>query len=226
MKKRWIGIFLLLLTISAFFFFDLHHLMDLQFIKSQHSFLQELYANHPIQVIVAFSTLYIVTTALSLPTVIFLSVLGGAVFGLITGAIIVCIASTLGATLSFLMSRWIFHDMVQARFSHYLKRFNAGMKKHGAFYLFTLRTTPVVPFFIVNIVMGLTNIRTQLFFWVSLVGMIPSKLIYVNAGTQLATIEHFSDILSARVLLSLLSLALIPLALKLILNVVRPTPIP
>lgn len=226
MKKRWLGLIALCLLFVSFFYFDLHHLMNLQFIKTQQTFLQELYQNHPVQMIVAFSSIYILTTALSLPTVIFLSVLAGAIFGLTVGSIIVSFTSTIGATVAFLLSRWIFHDAVQERFSNYLKTFNEGMEKHGAFYLFTLRTTPVVPFFIVNLVMGLTNIRTRVFYWVSQIGMFPSKFIYVNAGTQLAALQTFGEILSLRVILSLLALALIPLALKVFMNWFTPSTIP
>lgn len=192
--------------------------------KSQQVFLQQLNHDHPIQVVVAFSALYILTTALSLPTVIFLSVLGGAIFGLTVGTIIVSFTSTIGATVAFLISRWIFHDAVHKRFHHYLQKFNEGIKKHGSFYLFTLRTTPVVPYSIVNLVMGLTPIRTSRFYIVSQIGMLPSKFIYVNAGTQLATVESFGDILSIHVILSLLLLAVIPLVLRLIISYFQKSP--
>lgn len=218
MKKRWIGILFFITSISAFFYFDLHHVMDLHFIKTQQIFLQELYDNHPIQMLVAFSSFYILTTALSLPTVIFLSVLAGAIFGLTTGAIVVSFTSALGATCAFLLSRWFFYDAVHERFKKYLKKFDDGMEKHGAFYLFTLRTTPVVPFFIVNLVMGLTTIKTRVFYFVSQVGMFPSKFIYVNAGTQLAALQTFGEILSLKVILSLLALAVIPITMKILIT--------
>jgi uncharacterized membrane protein YdjX (TVP38/TMEM64 family) len=136
---------------------------------------------------------------------------GGALFGLLTGTVVISFASTIGATLAFLVSRFLLKDWVQERFKEKLHTINQGIEREGSFYLFTLRLVPVFPFFIINLVMGLTPIRTTRFYLVSQVGMLPGTLVYVNAGTQLAQIDSLKGILSPGLLLSFALLGMFPL---------------
>ena len=132
-----------------------------------------------------FFSLYVVVTALSLPGAAIMTLAAGALFGLVWGVVIVSFASTIGATLAFLVSRYLFRDTVQKRFAGRLKSINKGIEDEGAFYLFTLRLVPIFPFFLINILMGLTPIKTFTYYWVSQLGMFAATVVYVNAGTQL-----------------------------------------
>lgn len=139
---------------------------------------------------------------------------GGALFGLGVGTLLVSFASSIGATLAFLASRFLFRDWVQGRYGERLAAINKGMEKDGAFYLFTLRLVPVLPFFVMNLLMGLTPIKTRTFYWVSQVGMLAGTLVYVNAGTQLACIDSLSGILCPGLLGSFVLLGILPLLAK------------
>jgi pyruvate/2-oxoglutarate dehydrogenase complex dihydrolipoamide dehydrogenase (E3) component/uncharacterized membrane protein YdjX (TVP38/TMEM64 family) len=165
--------------------------------------------------------IYIAVTALSLPGAVIMTLAGGALFGLWTGLLLVSFASSIGATLAFLASRFLLRDWVQDRFGNRLAAINAGMAKDGAFYLFTLRLVPVFPFFIINLVMGLTPIKTRTFYWVSQVGMLAGTAVYVNAGTQLAQLEGLSGILSPGLLGSFVLLGIFPLLAKKLVAVVQ-----
>ena len=160
------------------------------------------YKENALLAIGAYTGVYILSTALSLPGAALLTLLGGALFGLVTGTILVSFASTIGATLAFLVSRLLLRDFVQGKFGHYLKPFNEGIKKDGALYLFTLRLIPAFPFFVINLVMGLTPMKTIPFFFVSQIGMLAGTIVFVNAGTQLAQIESLSGILSPKIIFS------------------------
>ncbi|MCB9072813.1 MAG: FAD-dependent oxidoreductase [Bdellovibrionaceae bacterium] len=214
MKKKNLLILLLLALAFAFFYFDFHSYLSLAYIKSQQSYFSLFYNQHSLIFIVGFSFIYITATALSFPGATVLTLLAGAIFGLFWGTVIVSFASTIGATVAFLGSRYFFRDRVARRFAKYLKPFNEGQNKNGAFYLFTLRLTPVVPFFVINLVMGLTQMSTVLFYIISQIGMLPGTILYVNAGTQLAQIEKLQDILSPTIFLSLLALGFAPLLFK------------
>ncbi|MEX1303389.1 MAG: TVP38/TMEM64 family protein, partial [Desulfotignum sp.] len=157
---------------------------------------------------------YITVTALSLPGAAVMTLAGGALFGLVTGTVVISFASTIGATLAFLVSRFLLKNWVQNRFKDKLHAINRGIERDGAFYLFTLRLVPVFPFFIINLVMGLTPIRTIRFYLVSQLGMLPGTLVYVNAGTQLAQIDSLKDIVSPGLLLSFALLGMFPLLAK------------
>ena len=139
---------------------------------------------------------------------------GGALFGLASGTLVVSFASTIGATLAMLISRLLLKDWVQNRFAVQMGTINSGILKEGAFYLFTLRLLPAVPFFVINLVMGLTNIRTVTFFWVSQLGMLPATLVYVNAGSELGKVQTIDDILSSSLIISFLLLGIFPLLIK------------
>jgi len=218
MSKKWTGKAGLIATICiiviGYQWFDLGQYLSLDSLKSHQVSLHEYYLGHPGLVIGLFALIYIVTTALSLPGATVLTLAGGAIFGLGVGVVIVSFASTIGATLAFLASRFLFRDFVQNKFKDKIESINRGIKKEGAFYLFTLRLVPVFPFFLINLVMGLTPIRTLTYFFVSQIGMLPGTVVYVNAGTELAQIDSFQGILSPGLLLSFALIGVLPLVSK------------
>ncbi|MCC5871687.1 MAG: FAD-dependent oxidoreductase [Gammaproteobacteria bacterium] len=198
-------------AIGLFFAFDLGQYLSLEFLREQQTLFAEVYATHPLQTIAAFFAIYVGVTALSLPGAAIMTLAAGALFGLVTGTILVSFASTLGATLAFLASRFLFRDLVQQRFGNYLKKINEGVEKDGPFYLFGLRLVPAFPFFAINLVMGLVPMRTWTFYWVSQVGMLAGTIVYVNAGTQLAAIDSLGGLLSPTLIASFAALGLFPL---------------
>ncbi|SHO59117.1 FAD-dependent oxidoreductase [Vibrio quintilis] len=213
MKK---GLLLVVIAalVAGFFYFDLNQLLTLEGMKSGLSDFESLRAARPVLVGGTFLLIYVLVTALSLPGAAVMTLAAGALFGLVWGTVIVSFASTIGATLAFLVSRYLLHDVVQRRFGVRLKPMNEGIKKDGAFYLFTLRLVPVFPFFLINLLMGLTPIRAVTFYWVSQVGMFAGTIVYVNAGTQLAQLDSLSGILSPALLLSFALLGIFPLLAK------------
>ena len=216
---------LLLLTLTgavvAFFVFDLGRYFSLAFVKDSQTQFAALYAEHPLSVTLAYAAVYVLVTALSLPGAAILTLAGGAVFGLVWGTLVVSVASTVGATLAMLAARTVLCDSIQARFGRQLAEVNARLDKEGAFYLFTLRLLPVMPFFVLNLLMGLTRMRTWTYFWVSQLGMLAGTVAYVNAGTQLARIDSLQGILSPALLASFAALGLLPLALKKLLDMAK-----
>ena len=210
-------LFLLILVVAAvtgFFVFDLGRYFTLEYMQSQRQDFLNYYQANQLLTIAAYFIVYVLVTALSLPGATIMTLLGGAVFGLMLGTLIVSFASTIGATLAFLASRFLLRDLVQEKFGDKLKAVNEGIQREGAFYLFTLRLLPIFPFFAINLLMGLTPIRTLLFFVVSQVGMLAGTVVYVNAGSQLASIESLSGILSPALLLSFALLGIFPFAAK------------
>jgi len=214
-KKIKIGlIIVIMLAIIAFFFYDVQQYATLDYIKVKQQNIFEYYKQNVFFVLVLFIFLYVLVTALSLPVATFLTLLGGALFGFSTGLIIVSFASTIGATLAFLMARFLAQNYVQKYYKKQLSKINKKFKSEGAFYLFALRLVPVFPFFIINVVMGLMTIKTWTFYWVSQLGMLPGTIVYVYAGTQLAQIETFSDITTPSMLIAFALLGLFPLIAK------------
>ncbi|MEC6898965.1 FAD-dependent oxidoreductase [Photobacterium piscicola] len=210
---------LLLLTvilaiIGTWFYFDLGQYLTLEAAKREQLTLQDYIIENPISAYIGFFSLYVLVTALSIPGASILTLLGAALFGFWASLIMVSFASTIGATLAFLSSRFILRDWVQAKFGNRLATLNNGIEKEGGFYLLTLRLIPVFPFFLINLLMGLTIIKTRTFFWVSQLGMLAGTAVYINAGTQLGKIESLSGIISAPVLLSLVLLGIFPLLTK------------
>ena len=201
---------LLLLALVAWFQLDLGQYLTLDALKAQQSAIDGYYRANPLLVTAAFFAIYVALTALSVPGAVILTLAAGAIFGVTTGTLVVSFASTIGATLAFLASRYLFRDAVQARFSARLRAVNEGVARDGAFYLFSLRLVPAFPFFLVNLAMGLTPIRTWTYYWVSQLGMLLGTVVYVNAGTQLARIETLSDIASPGLLASFTALGLLP----------------
>lgn len=208
----------LLLVIVGFIFayrwFDLGQYLSLENLKNHQEALNDYYLDNKALVAFAYIAIYIITTALSLPGAAILTLAGGAIFGLVFGTVLVSFASTIGATLAFLVARFFLRDFVQSKFKDKLKKINEGVQKEGAFYLFTLRLIPIFPFFLINLVMGLTPIKTITYFLVSQVGMLPGTIVYVNAGTQLAQIDSLSGILSPALLFSFALIGVLPLLSK------------
>ena len=211
---------LIIALVAGFFLFDLGSYLTLDNLKVQQSALEEWKSANPWLSVLAFFLTYVLVTALSLPGAAVMTLAIGAIFGLFTGVVLVSFASTIGATLAFIISRLLLRDMVQGRFSDKLQSINKGIEKDGALYLFGLRLVPLFPFFIINLVMGLTTIRTWTYAWVSQVGMLLGTIVYVNAGTQLASIDSLSGILSPSVIFSFVLLGLFPLMAKRLLAVV------
>lgn len=203
-----------LVLIAGFFIFDLGQYFNLAFLKAQQSGIESYYVNNPLKTALLFFFTYVLVTGLSLPAAGILTLAGGAIFGVLVGTILVSFASTIGATLAFLASRFLFRGFVQERFADKLKVINQGMEKDGAFYLFSLRLVPVFPFFIINLVMGLTPIRTVVFAFASQIGMLAVTIVFVNAGTQLARIEEIGDILSPQLIASFILIGVFPLIAK------------
>jgi pyruvate/2-oxoglutarate dehydrogenase complex dihydrolipoamide dehydrogenase (E3) component/uncharacterized membrane protein YdjX (TVP38/TMEM64 family) len=209
--KKYLIVVLIIVAVVAYWFFDIDRYLSLEGIKAAQAQLDSWRSGSPLLAGLSFFALYIAVTALSLPGAAVLTLAGGAFFGLFWGLIIISFASTIGATLAFLVARFILRDGVQSRFGDRLQTFNKGIEKEGAFYLFTLRLVPIFPFFLINLLMGLTPIRTWTFYWVSQVGMLAGTIVYVNAGTQLAQINSLGGILSPGLMISFAILGLFPL---------------
>ncbi|PPE65671.1 FAD-dependent oxidoreductase [Caldimonas caldifontis] len=195
---------------AAFFVFDLQRYFSLDELKRHQAALTDLHARAPVVVMGAYFLIYLAVTALSLPGAAVLTLAGGALFGLAAGTVIVSFASSVGALLAFLVARYLLRDAVQQRFGARLAQINAGIERDGAFYLFTLRLVPVVPFFIINLAMGLTRMKAWPFYWVSQLGMLAGTVVYVNAGTQLARIDSLAGILSPALVGSFVLLGVFP----------------
>ena len=205
---------LLLLSIAVFFLLDLQRFFTLAFIKGSQAQLSALYGERPAVVLLAYFAVYVLVAALSLPGAAILTLAGGASFGLVTGTLVVSLASTVGATLAMLTARYLIRDAITARFGRRLDEVNKGIEKDGALYLFTLRLIPALPFFVVNLLIGLTRIRTWTYFWVSQLGMLGGTVAYVNAGTQLAKVDSLRSVLSPGLIGSFALLGLLPLGIK------------
>jgi pyruvate/2-oxoglutarate dehydrogenase complex dihydrolipoamide dehydrogenase (E3) component/uncharacterized membrane protein YdjX (TVP38/TMEM64 family) len=212
MRLRQIVLLLLLaLAIGAFVALDLGRYLSFEQLKASQASFDQLYAQQPVMVAAVYFGVYVLATALSIPGAVIITLGGGAVFGLWQGLLLVSFASTLGATLAFLASRFVLREWVEARFGQRLADINAGVDKEGAFYLFTLRLIPVVPFFLINLLMGLTRMKTWTYYWVSQLGMLAGTAVYVNAGTQLAQLDSVRGILSPALLGSFVLLGIFPL---------------
>ena len=224
MKSVLVRIGLLLavaLAIGAFFWFDLGQYFSLDELKQQRDRLMAFVDSHFWATLAGYMAVYIVMAALSLPGAAVLTIAGGALFGLLAGTIAVSFASTIGATLVFLAARFLFHDAVQKRFRKRLETINEGVERDGAFYLLALRLVPVFPFWVINLVMAVTPIRTWTYYWISQLGMLPATVVYVNAGTQLGRVESTGDILSPGLIGAFALLGLLPLILRWLLRILK-----
>ena len=213
-KKKLLIVALLVALVVAFFAFDLGRFLSLAYLKSQQASFAALYAQSPAAVIGAYALIYIAVFALALPVGAVMTLAGGALFGLVVGAIVVSFASTIGAVLAFLASRYVLGDSVRQRFGNRLAEVDKGIDKDGPFYLFTLRLIPAIPPAAINLLFGLTKMRTWTFYWVSQLGMFAGTVVYVNAGTQLAKIDSLKGILSPGLIGSFVLLGIFPLVAK------------
>ena len=220
-KGKIAVIAVIVVAIVAFVWLDLGRFLDLEHLKSRQADIDAFYREHPLMVLGAYFVAYVAVTGLSLPGAAIMTLAGGAVFGLLWGTVVVSFASTLGATVAFIVSRYILRDGIQRRYGDRLKTINAGVERDGGFYLFTMRLVPAFPFFIINLVMGLTPMRTITFALVSQLGMLPGTIVYVNAGTQLGRIESLQGILSPALIGSFVLLGVFPLVAKWIVGAVK-----
>jgi uncharacterized membrane protein YdjX (TVP38/TMEM64 family) len=219
--KKLAVIGVIVAIVVLFFALNLQQYMNLEYIKESRENFQGLLAKHPVLVSGAFFVIYIVVTALSLPGAAVMTLAGGALFGFWIGLVIVSFASSIGATLACAVARYLFRDWTKEKMGTWYHKINAGIKKEGAFYLFTLRLIPAVPFFAINLGMALTGMRLWTFYWVSQVGMLAGTAVYINAGNQLGQIRKMGDILSPWLIISFVILGIFPLAVKKIVNFVR-----
>jgi pyruvate/2-oxoglutarate dehydrogenase complex dihydrolipoamide dehydrogenase (E3) component/uncharacterized membrane protein YdjX (TVP38/TMEM64 family) len=219
--RKLLVVLAIVAAIVAFFALDLGRFLTLESVKARQAELAALVETRPFATAAGFFVAYVLATALSLPgAATVLTLLAGALFGLLGGVVLVSFASSIGATLAFLASRFVLRDAVRARFGDKLGAIDEGVRRDGAFYLFTLRLIPIFPFFLVNLVMGLTPIATRTFYWVSQVGMLAGTLVYVNAGTELAKIDSLKGLLSPGLIGSFVLLGLFPLIAKKIVDAV------
>ena len=206
---------------SSFFIFNLGDYLTLDYFKSQQKLFEQYYQDNQFKTIAIYFLIYVVATALSLPGATIITLVGGALFGVVVGVVVVSFASTIGATFAFLVSRYLLRDYVQGKFGDKLVAINEGVKKDGALYLFTLRLIPLFPFFVINLVMGLTPISVVKYFFVSQIGMFAGTIVFVNAGTQIGKIESLSGILSVEIILSFALLGIFPLLAKKLVEFVK-----
>lgn len=225
MKKEHINkliiVIVIIAVIAAFKIFNLGDYLTLAYLKESQVKFQAMYSENSVTVIAVYMLIYILATSLSLPGAVILTLAGGALFGLVAGTIIVSFASTLGATLACFVSRFILRDWIQKKFGDKLKAVNEGIEKEGLLYLFTLRLIPVFPFWLINLVMGLTKMPLKSYYWVSQIGMFPATIIFVNAGKELAKVDSISGILSPGLIISFVLLGLFPLITKKLLGLYK-----
>ena len=208
----------IIVLIVLFKVLGLGQYLTLDYLKSSQEKFTILYNNNQIAVIAVYMLIYIAVTALSLPGAAVMTLAGGAMFGFWVGFVVVSFASTIGATLACFVARFLLRDWVQNKFGDRLTAINEGIAKEGAFYLFSLRLVPIFPFFVINLVLGLTNLRLLTFYWVSQVGMLPGTMVYVNAGKELAKIDSLAGILSPGLIVSFVILGLFPITVKKVLG--------
>ncbi|MFH1604061.1 MAG: FAD-dependent oxidoreductase, partial [Pseudomonadota bacterium] len=221
MLRKLLVFALIGLLVTLYLVFDLGQYFNLQTLKAQQHSIEAYRSGNPGLAAAIYFTLYVLITALSLPGAALMTLAGGAVFGLGWGTLLVSFASSAGATLAFLSARFLLRDWVLQRFGQRLRSIDDGVRREGAFYLFTLRLVPVFPFFLVNLLLGLTAMKARTFYWVSQLGMLAGTVVYVNAGTQLARIESLSGIISPALLGSFVLLGLFPLIANKLVEFVR-----
>ena len=220
-KKKLFIVALLIALVVAFFAFDLGRFLSLEYIKSRQTEFAALYAERPLLVIGMYALIYVVVFALALPVGAVMTLAGGALFGLVAGSIVVSFASSIGAALAFLASRYVLADSVRERFGKRLAEVDKGIERDGPFYLFTLRLIPAIPPAAINLLFGLTKMRTWTFYWVSQLGMLAGTIVYINAGTQLARIESAKGILSPGLIGSFVLLGVFPLVAKRVVDAIE-----
>ena len=210
-------------AIILFFVFDLGQYLNLEYLRQSRESFQELYADNRVMVLGGFFLIYIIVTALSLPGAAVMTLAAGALFGFWTGLVIVSFASSIGATLACAVARYLFRDWTRDKLGKWYHKINSGIEREGAFYLFTMRLIPAIPFFAINLGMALTGMRLWTFYWVSQLGMLAGTAVFVNAGNQLGQISKMGDILSPGLIISFVILGIFPLAVKKTVNLIRKT---
>ena len=218
LKAKALTVLGIVLFFVLFFYFDLASYIDINYVLREKKKLFSLYQNFPALFILAYFFIYVVCAALSVPGAAVLTLIAGFIFDFLIACLVVSLASTAGAVLAFLMSRFLIRDFVQKKFAKHLKTINEGLKKNGIFYLISLRLLPIFPFFLVNMLMAVTPISTKHFIIGSFFGMLPMTFVYVNAGRQLAYISDIRQIFSKEVIVSFLLLALLPWIIKVLLK--------
>jgi len=221
--SRKLLLLILLIVSAAFLIWAYGDYLTLDSLKANRAALEAYAAEHPLALAGGFFAVYVVVTALSIPGAAIMTLAAGALFGVWQGTLIVSFASTIGATLAMLAARTLLRDTVMARFGDRLQPVTQGVERDGAYYLFTLRLVPLFPFFLINLLMGLTQIRTWTYYWVSQLGMLGGTLVYVNAGTQLAQIDSLKGIASPGVIGSFVALGLFPWAARWVVAKLRPS---
>ncbi len=221
MTKKIAVVTVLVGLVVIFKVLGLGQYLTLSYVKASQVKFAAFYVDHRLLVIAAYMMLYILVTSLSLPGAAVMTLAGGALFGLWIGTLVVSFASTIGATLACSVSRFVLRDWVQRKFGDKLKTVNEGVEREGALYLLTLRLIPVFPFWLINLVMGLTKMPLKTFYWVSQVGMLAGTVVYVNAGKELAKIDSLSGILSPGLILSFVLLGLFPIVVKKLLHLYK-----
>ncbi|SDL17642.1 Uncharacterized membrane protein YdjX, TVP38/TMEM64 family, SNARE-associated domain [Maridesulfovibrio ferrireducens] len=214
MKNKILIFILLLAGVFLFFALDFDRFLTLDYLKSSRQEFQVFYELHPFGSIFSFFVIYVVIVGLNLPGAAVLGLAGGALFGFTVGVVTISFASSIGATIACFFSRYLFRDYVQRRFGDKLEKVNNGIKNEGAFYLFTMRLIPAIPFVVINLVMGLTPMRLRTFYWVSQIGMLPGTMVFVNAGKELGQISSVSGILQPSLIISFIILGLFPLFVR------------
>ncbi|MFK8016858.1 MAG: FAD-dependent oxidoreductase [Gammaproteobacteria bacterium] len=218
---RWILLLLVAAAIVSFFVFDLQQYLSFTALKEQRDALAGYAREHPLIAIGSYFAAYVLVAGLSLPGATIMTLAGGAIFGLLIGTVVVSFASSIGATCAFLAARFVFKDGVEKRFGDRLKPINEGISRDGPFYLLALRLVPVIPFFVINLVAGLTSLKTRTFYWVSQLGMLPATAVFVNAGTQLGELSSPSDILSPSLIGAFALLAVLPVITRTVLQAIK-----
>ena len=218
-KIKVFTLFFIFLFFALFFHFDLNQYFNPEFFIGKKQEFDSLYKEYPFLFVLAFFAFYVLCATFSVPGAALLTLVAGFLFDFILGSILVSLGSSVGATFAFLISRFLLKDFIQKRFHSRLQTINKGIKKDGAFYLFSLRLIPIFPFFAVNLLMGLTPISISKFFFVSFLGMLPGTFIYVNAGSQLSSAKSLTEIFSPVIILSFLLLACLPWVMKFLLKI-------
>ena len=217
MNKNYLKIFIVLIFLTSFFsvlIFDLDQFLSFENIKKSQNSLQSLINENYLFYYVIFFIVYIVITTFALPFAAIKTIIAGALFGLIPGVLLTSFASSIGSTLCFLMSRFVLRNYVENKYRKYVEKVNSGIIKDGIFYLFFLRLSPIFPFFIINLIFGLTKMKAITFYIISQIGMLIGTVVFVNAGVQLAKINSISDILSFEIIIAFMLIGLVPFIIK------------
>ena len=213
-NKSIIVLSFFLIVTFLYYFFDLQNFITFESVKLYQAILIKFFEDNPHLFLFFYFITYVILTSFSLPGATVLTIVGGGIFGIFVGTIVVSFASSIGATFAMLISRYLARKWVQKKFSKEMQKINHRINMEGVYYLFFLRLLPLIPFFVVNLVMGLTSVRTVTFFWVSQLGMLPATIVYVNAGLQLNNLNSISDVYSPEFLISFLILAMFPFLVK------------